>query len=221
MRKIYEADDESGGDDVNEVFEDNDVDDVDDKHKNTDDPDDRNDEEVDRLRGKDNGNEDASPFETDVMYSPSDRKKVDARVTKTSDGLCIEIEQQQPRPGYVRTLFMHIATNDIGVKRFEVIESELECEGSSAAEKLHVRFSDIQDAIDYVRSRSTCISTASVDNVSHADFSTSVTLSDKRKRKHSQIDQKDVKSSHKTSSRGSAGNTQERHCKDQRTMSVR
>ena len=227
MRKVYEEDDESDGNEGNDVFADNDVNDVDDRdnvdnsHKNTNTPDERTDDEVDRLWGKDKVNEDTTPFEMEVVYSPIDRKKVGARVTKTSDCMCIEMEQQQPQSCYVWTLFMHIPTKDIGVKQFEVIKCEIDCEGSRAAEKLHVRFSNIQDAIDYVRSRGSGIVTASVDNVSHVDFSTSATLNGKWKQRHAQIDQQDVKVADTTVSGGSAGKMQGRNSQEQRMMSGR
>jgi hypothetical protein len=223
MRKVHEEEAESDSNEDNDVFADNDVDDVDNmhdvenSHKNTNDPDDKIDDEVDRLRGKDNINEDTIPFETKVVHSRMDGEKVGARVTKTSEGMSIEMEQQQPRSGYVRTLFMHIPENDVVVKRFEVIESKLDCKNPSTAEKLHVRFSDIQDAIDYVRSKSSGFENAAMDKVSHTNSRTSATPHGKRKRGQSQIDHEDVKVVDTTGSVGSRGKKQ----KEQRMVSGR
>jgi len=225
MRKVHEEEAESDSNEDNDVFADNDVDDVDNMHdvdnghKNTNDPDDKIDDEVDRLRGKDDINEDTTPFETKVVHSPMDGENVDARVTKTSDGMCIKMEQQQPRSGYMRTLFMHIPTKDVAVKRFEVIECKLDCKNPSAAEKLHVRFSDIQDAIDYVRSKGSGFSNTAMDKVSHTNTNvrTSATFNGKRKRGQSQIDHEDVKDADTTGSVGLRGKTQ----KEQRIVSDR
>jgi len=216
MRNVHEEEGESDNNEYNDVFADNDVDDVDNMHdvdnghKNTNDPDDKIDDEVDRLRGKDDINEDTTPFDTEVLHSPMYVEKVDARVTKTSDGMCIKMEEQQPRSGYVRTLFMHIPTKDVAVKRFEVIECKVDCKNPSAAEKLHVRFSDIQDAIDYVRSKSSGFANAAMDKVCHTNTNvrTSATLNGKRKRGQSQIDHEDVKVADTTGSVGLRGKTQ-------------
>lgn len=208
MRRVYNDDGESDGNDVDEGC---DFDgDVDNGCDNVDDLDDKNNtihsDAVDQ----------AAPLEMDVACDPLDPKNTNTRVTHTADGMCVEIERQQSRPRHVRTLFMHIPTEDITIERFEVIESEIEGDGCTAAEKLHVRFSDIQDAIDYLRSKSTGSFTAPADTASRIAFSTSVTLNGKLKRKHSEIQQERTTVTDKSAFRALARSKQVRPNKDER-----